>query len=516
MLLSIPLSILCLFTISIKSDDECCQLKDVGGKLYTLSDRISEDEKERLKCSSTCAYKQEDNEEQKFCFKPGNLESECIEDVNRPVSYKAITIYNQLPEKVTGKISFNYPPADPYKVGAKKNVTIKDLPVGLFIELITAATEGGIACEPYKFTGGEKKLKFDIVPVDIIGCKVIPASQQYHLIGTTEWEENGIKVLQEDFYHHITKEAILKTPAHGNNLATTMIFQSSKARSGAGGLMVTAAGEECVINELPEELGVDPEHMIVEQSQRSSHKRKTRQSSSKSYYVLRHVTSTQVNPSNETLPLTETMKDACKGKTVFYNNEHLVVEEADYTNDTIQNLRTEVAERSFKSLVTKKREVQSDSMRQRPSCTNMKFYYSNEATRNCGTWRYSGIQNTTAAGVTKPVSFQLFNHIRSAWQIVVECCGDDGTSSFPCSSIPFGPPTDDGEQAFATAFYLTYAGRRYGCPGKSKYCEWDPNSTKYDDLTGYPGACTSTCTSKCQRPGSCPKCYGWTQQMYNC
>ena len=143
--------------------------------------------------SSTCAYKQEDNEEQKFCFKPGNLESECIGDVERPISYKAITIYNQLDEKVTGNIIFNQPPLDPYSVGAKKNVTLKDLPVGLFIENITA-TRGGIACEPYSYTGGERKLKFDIVQVDIVGCKVIPASQQYHSIGTTEWEENGIKV----------------------------------------------------------------------------------------------------------------------------------------------------------------------------------------------------------------------------------------------------------------------------------------------------------------------------------
>jgi len=132
MLFSIILSILCLFTISLKSEDDCCQQKDVGGKLYTFSDRISEDEKERLKCSSTCAYKQEDNEEQKFCFKPGNLESECIGDVERPISYKAITIYNQLDEKVTGNIIFNQPPPDPYSVGAKKKCYVKRFTSGSF------------------------------------------------------------------------------------------------------------------------------------------------------------------------------------------------------------------------------------------------------------------------------------------------------------------------------------------------------------------------------------------------
>jgi len=54
-------------------------MKDVGGKLYTFADHISEEDKKRLKCSSTCAYKytDTDKQEQKFCFKPGNLESEC-------------------------------------------------------------------------------------------------------------------------------------------------------------------------------------------------------------------------------------------------------------------------------------------------------------------------------------------------------------------------------------------------------------------------------------------------------
>ena len=57
--------------------EECCPQKDVGGKLYTFTDHISEEDKERLKCSSTCAYKHAENHEQKFCFKPGKLESEC-------------------------------------------------------------------------------------------------------------------------------------------------------------------------------------------------------------------------------------------------------------------------------------------------------------------------------------------------------------------------------------------------------------------------------------------------------
>ena len=62
--------------------EECCPQKDVGGKLYTFTDHISEEDKERLKCSSTCAYKQVDKQGEKFCFKPGGLESECKNEGN--------------------------------------------------------------------------------------------------------------------------------------------------------------------------------------------------------------------------------------------------------------------------------------------------------------------------------------------------------------------------------------------------------------------------------------------------
>ena len=49
--------------------DKCCLQKEVGGKIYTFLDNISEDEKERLKCSNTCAYSYKNGEkDQKFCF----------------------------------------------------------------------------------------------------------------------------------------------------------------------------------------------------------------------------------------------------------------------------------------------------------------------------------------------------------------------------------------------------------------------------------------------------------------
>ena len=60
--------------------DECCQQKEVGGKKYNFLEIISEKDKEKFNCSSTCAYKLQDNPEQKFCFKPGGSKSECISE----------------------------------------------------------------------------------------------------------------------------------------------------------------------------------------------------------------------------------------------------------------------------------------------------------------------------------------------------------------------------------------------------------------------------------------------------
>ena len=99
----------------------------------------------------------------------------------------------------------------------------------------------------------EYKLLFEIIPTqNKKGCKIIASNQQFHPIRTTHWEESGELVSQTDFFHPITKEAVLKTPAHGTNQHTTMIFQSSKQRTTGIGLMVTAAGDECKLNPIPE------------------------------------------------------------------------------------------------------------------------------------------------------------------------------------------------------------------------------------------------------------------------
>ena len=63
----------------IKGED-CCPLKKVGETLYEFVEHVSEEERERLNCSNTCAYKHaEKDSDAKYCFKPGKLESSCEE-----------------------------------------------------------------------------------------------------------------------------------------------------------------------------------------------------------------------------------------------------------------------------------------------------------------------------------------------------------------------------------------------------------------------------------------------------
>ena len=48
--------------------------------MYKFLERVSEEERERFKCSNTCAYEHaEKDSDAKYCFKPGKLESSCKE-----------------------------------------------------------------------------------------------------------------------------------------------------------------------------------------------------------------------------------------------------------------------------------------------------------------------------------------------------------------------------------------------------------------------------------------------------
>ena len=161
--------------------DECCALKDVGGKLYTFSHHISKDERDRLKCSSTCAYKHaETAKEQKYCFKPGRIESECkkgnliIFDCGGPGPTPAPG--NEF--KVFGTIYFKAIQPLPYTCDANNNFNFTTyVPIGTIIKNITAAvTSYGDSpqCFPYINDNGygEQKWKFGIMPGDDGLCYV--------------------------------------------------------------------------------------------------------------------------------------------------------------------------------------------------------------------------------------------------------------------------------------------------------------------------------------------------------
>ena len=61
-------------------DEECCPLKEVGGKKYKFVQRGSEIEKENFECSNTCFYEHAEKDQKGiFCFRPGKLKSECAE-----------------------------------------------------------------------------------------------------------------------------------------------------------------------------------------------------------------------------------------------------------------------------------------------------------------------------------------------------------------------------------------------------------------------------------------------------
>ena len=159
--------------------DECCPLKDVGGKLYTFSHHISEDERDRFNCSSKCAYEQEETaKERKFCFKPGTLESECKTGNIYPGYPKVIKIDNELNEEVSGMINFGQgvnPATIPYTIDANEVYHTRNGP-GVNIVNVTATTNSGIACEPYiHAAGGEPNWKFIIRKNETGGCQVFPA-----------------------------------------------------------------------------------------------------------------------------------------------------------------------------------------------------------------------------------------------------------------------------------------------------------------------------------------------------
>jgi len=462
-----------------------------------------------------------------------------------------IEIENELSVGVSGDIIFEDNFRQKYRIsgfGSGEIVPQDDLGV----KEITAKTDTGIVCEPFVHNDDEEpKRKFHIVWSGEDSCTILPASEQYHHIAPTNWQaDNGELVAQQDYFHPGTREAILKTEAHDEILATTTIFQareSTRARRSTGvGLMVTAAGAECHVNELSDEIGINPEHILVPKAQKTGRSINNRVNKDRMThkYVTSSITSTKIiSPEDENVKLTETMKTACKGKTIFYNSQHVVESNGEKLkagvvlgvnnskNHHLEKLMPQTPDYTLKG--------------ERRSCRDVKNIYIRAKVSSCGTWVYSGRYDSTDIDeLREPI------HVHSTWTVYAQCCNDNkndegiyDTRFFPCEEIPYGDSAEgdsaDAEQAFSTAYALSLGKHYYGdsthpfCMGISRFCEWSDDSDKYAALgLTVPGACTSSCKSYCNNyesrdflsnnyvqgvnyPNGCFKCFGMFPGFYD-
>jgi len=536
--------------IALTSED-CCFMKRVGGKTYQLEEQNVEDAVNKFDCNEACTYsrKDETNPEKRYCFKSGKLESECLAPKEYALDEKGrfilhIEIKNELSDDVSGDIIYEDNVRQTYSVTGLgfEDIVPQD---ELDIKKITGTTDSGVICKPFVHEDDEEpRRKFHIVSDEEGGCVILPASEQYHHIAPTHWYENGELVKQQDYFHPGTREAILKTEAHGDNHATTMIFQSREAtrsrRSTGVGLMVTAAGAECHVNELNDEIDVNPEHILVPRAPsvpKNSRSGAGTESKTIHKYITNSITSTRIiSPDDENVKLTETMKKSCEGKTIYYNSQHAVESGGEeLKKGGVVGDQDNMKQRQYTEKFSPQMPDNNPKRAQRNVCFNKKIKWTETYVANCGLWKYNGVYNTTEGFAPNPIS--RTSHYHTRWSVAAECC-DDGpdangkysTNYFPCEKIPDGA-TAEAEQAFSTAYALsvgkgfTGGGTYPFCMGISRFCEWNDTSTKYADLgITVAGACTSHCTSFCNsyqisgwsgNNGGCYKCFGMYPGYHN-
>ena len=84
-----------LFAFLSANDDgedvECCPKKIVGGKTYTHIGKADKSEAMQFECSNPCVYNLEGDDNEEFCFGPGQLESKCIKDSTGMPDYSSTT-----------------------------------------------------------------------------------------------------------------------------------------------------------------------------------------------------------------------------------------------------------------------------------------------------------------------------------------------------------------------------------------------------------------------------------------
>ena len=140
--------------------------------------------------------------------------------------------------------------------------------------------------------------------------------------------ENGVSVAQSDSYNPVTKEAIARTPAHGNNKASTTVIQGGGSRSSGIGLMVTVVDDACYAHDLPEELNINPEDMENHKNQSTVQRQRVLPQQKKTLIIAKNVKQQRdITNRLDDFNITETMKEECKGKRVFFTTVDVHSEE---------------------------------------------------------------------------------------------------------------------------------------------------------------------------------------------
>ena len=86
--------------------------------------------------------------------------------------------------------------------------------------------------------------------------------------------------------------------------------------------------------------------MIQGNNERKKILSRTDQQEMQNFHIVKTFQTTKIiSPDDENVKLTETMKKKCEGKTIFYSEEHEVINGTDYKENSIQSKTDEEVKR---------------------------------------------------------------------------------------------------------------------------------------------------------------------------
>jgi len=282
--------------------------------------------------------------------------------------------------------------------------------------------------------------------------------------GGLVFSENGTALVQDHSYNHETKEAVLNVPAHGDYGDNTFIMVGKNSNSPLAGKMMSVIGDQCTLHNKP--VGVDSEQLSTEVDIKKNVR--TESNVEKRYIVKSNHVEIKEN-SQEYLQLPETMKNNCKGKTIFKADTE------------------EISEKSFKSRKFSQFEIMesNNSTRvQRQGCDKV-MAACQKYEKGCWYWDLAYLNVTEM-----PKTSLHYISVSAGDELCVSCCNSTGTPMIPCECVTYG-------QAFSSAHYQLH----WGCMPDSHYCFWNSSSTALQDQ-----GCDYVGVGACIDDGSCPPC----------